>query len=273
MENTENKGNSMINADNGLAINTVVSRQMQEVQAMVIMAKKFPRDIFDARKKIKDACSRTGLAQTAQYTYPRGGQQVSGPSIRLAEAVAQAWGNIDYGIIELKNVSGVSEMMAYAWDLETNVRRSMIFSVKHERDTRSGKTQLTDNRDIYEMTANMGARRVRACILGVIPQDITDEAVKECQRVLREGEGQNFRDSVQNMLAVFEKSFHVSREQIEEYIGYSVVNFDTDDLVNLKGVYDALKDGVARREDYFTFKKETVPDPLAPEEKKDEDKK
>lgn len=248
----------LIKAGNGLATNMVVSRQAQEVQGAIFMAKQFPRDQMDARLRITKMCERKSLAAVSQYTFPRGGQKVNGPSIRLAEAIAQAWGNIDYGIIELSNTDGLSEMMAYAWDLETNVRRSMVFSVKHERDTKSGKQALTDNRDIYEMTANMGARRVRAFILGVIPGDIVDEALGICNKTMAQGEGKSFDDAVKNMLQMFEKSFKVSRKQIEDYIGYPVASFDASDLASLKGVYDALKDGMAKREDYFTFQRAAV---------------
>ena len=59
-------------------------------------------------------------------------------------------GNIDYGIIELEQKDGKSEMMAYAWDLETNTRVTKIFGVEHKRDTRNGSYALTDSRDIYE---------------------------------------------------------------------------------------------------------------------------
>lgn len=255
-------GNDLINQNNGIAVNMVVSRQSQEVQGAIYMAKQFPRDQFEASNKIIKMCGRKSLAQVSQYTFPRGGQKINGPSIRLAEAIAQAWGNIDYGIIELSNSNGLSEMMAYAWDLETNVRRSMVFSVKHERDTKTGKTVLNDNRDIYELTANMGARRVRACILGVIPGDVVDEALAVCNKVLVEGESKNFDDSLKNMLLTFEKVHKVTRQQIEEYIGYSIANFNAEDLVKLKGIHDAIKDGISKREEYFNLKKEVV-DPLA----------
>ena len=62
-------------------------------------------------------------SKTAVYNYPRGGQMVSGPSIRLAEVVAQNWGNLSFGIKELQQLPGESVAMAYAWDLETNTRQ------------------------------------------------------------------------------------------------------------------------------------------------------
>lgn len=130
----------------------MISRQAQEVQGAIVMAKKFPRDEYDAMERIKRTCQRATLAEQAIYSYPRGGQTVMGPSIRLAEALAQNWGNIDYGVIELEQKNGSSEMMAYAWDLESNTRVTKIFTVEHKRDTRKGTYQLTDSRDIYEAT-------------------------------------------------------------------------------------------------------------------------
>ena len=112
----------------------MVNRQTQEVQGAIFMAKKFPRDEYEAIEKIRRSCQRATLAEQAIYSYPRGGQNVSGPSVRLAESLAQNWGNIDYGIIELEQKDGKSEMMAYAWDLETNTRVTKIFGVEHKRD-------------------------------------------------------------------------------------------------------------------------------------------
>ena len=49
------------------------SRQAQEVQAAMVIAKKFPRDPFEAFNKIMNACKRITLAKDAIYSYPRGG--------------------------------------------------------------------------------------------------------------------------------------------------------------------------------------------------------
>ena len=77
---------------------------------------------------------------------------VTGPSIRLAEVLAQNWGNLDFGIVELEQRFGESSMLAYAWDLETNTRQTKVFTVKHKRRARGADVSLTDPRDIYEMT-------------------------------------------------------------------------------------------------------------------------
>ena len=241
----------------------MISRQAQEVQAAMVIAKKFPRDEYEATEKIKRTCQRSTLAEQAIYSYPRGGQNVSGPSIRLAEALAQNWGNIDYGIIELEQKDGKSEMMAYAWDLESNTRVTKIFGVEHKRDTKKGSYVLTDSRDIYEATANFGARRMRACILGVIPGDVVDMAVNECRETQKKSYGElPSQEKIKKIEKLFKKDFGVTKEQIEKYAGRNMGTFGAEECTDLWGVYTALKNGQAKVEDYFQTLEE-VRDPFA----------
>lgn len=229
----------------------MVTRQVQEVQVAMLAAKKFPRDQVVAFNNILRACQRKKLAESSMYEYPRGGEKITGPSIRLAEAIAQNWGNIDFGFMELEQKNGVSQVMAYAWDLETNARQTKLFSVPHIRHTRKGDYPLTDPRDIYELVANQAARRVRACILGIVPGDVVEAAVERCNRTLREGYEEPLVDRVRKMAQVFEKEFSVTLPMLEKYLGCRSDAFSENDFVRLKKVYVALRDGMAKREDYF----------------------
>ncbi len=229
----------------------VMTRQAQEVQAAMVIAKRFPRDEVDSYNRILRACQRKSLAEQSMYEYPRGGTKVTGPSIRLAEAMAQNWGNLDFGIIELEQKSGESQVMAYAWDLETNTRQTKIFSVPHIRGTKKGNVSLTDPRDIYELVANQGARRLRACILGVIPGDVIDSAVDQCMKTLTAGNKEPLIDRVRKMSKAFEDDFSVPLASIEKYLGCNHESFSENDFVRLKNVYKSLRDGMAKREDYF----------------------
>lgn len=240
--------------DTSVTTEAMVSRQAQEVQVAMVIAKKFPRDVFAAFDRIKKACERRLLAENAVYEYPRGGTKVSGPSIRLAEALAQNWGNIDYGIMELEQKAGESSVMAYAWDLETNTRQTKIFTVKHERKAKGTVTKLNDARDIYEMVANQGARRLRSCILGVIPGDIVDAAVDMCQKTLINGHKEPLEDRLRNALSTFKKEFGITKEMIEEYVGSNVDAFTEQDFLKIGRIYTSLRDGMAKKEDYFNVK-------------------
>lgn len=236
----------------GTAIAT--TRETQEVQAAVFMAKQFPRNENAAIARIQRACQRRGLAEKAIYSYPKGGQNVTGPSIRLAEAIAQAWGNIQSGVVELEQRDGESLCMAYCWDIETNTRECKTFVVPHVMQTKKGAKVLTDPRDIYEHVANQGARRKRACILNVIPGDVVDNAIRECCKTLASGNKQPLIDRCRAMAQVFADELSVPLSCLEKYMGYSLDSFTEMDVVTLRGVYTAIKDG-ARREDYFDLPK------------------
>lgn len=232
----------------------VATRQSEQVKAALFSAKQFPRDQQLAFNRIMQACQRKKLAEEAVYEFPKGGSKVTGPSIRLAEVLAQSWGNMEYGVIELEQVNGVSKMEAYAWDIETNTRRSMIFNVKHERKARGRIDKLDDPRDVYELTANMGARRVRACILGVIPGDIVDAAMERCKKTLINGYDEPLSDRIRKALLKFQEKYGVTKEMVEEFLGCNQESFTENDYLRLAGVWKSLTDNMAKREDYFNIK-------------------
>lgn len=226
------------------------SRAIAEAQGKLVIAKRFPRDEARAYAKIMESCRRKGLAEEATYAFPRGGQTVSGPSIRLAEELARAWGNIDYGIRELSRKEGVSEMEAYAWDLETNTSSSQKFSVRHIRDTRGGGQALTDERDIYELTANQGARRLRARVLAILPPDLVEAALTECKQTLAGKSDEPIADRVRKMIRAFEK-FGVTAPMIELRLGHTLDAVLPDELADLVGIFNSLKSGMSKAGDWF----------------------
>ncbi len=233
------------------------ARAVAEVQAAIALAKRFPRDPVAAVDKILQACTRPTLAEQAVYAFPRGGTTVTGPSIRLAEAVAQHWGNMTYGVRELSQEKGESVVEAFAHDLETNVRVVKVFTVKHTRKARGKVTTLEDPRDIYEMTANQGARRLRACILAVIPGDVIDAALNQCQVTLENAVQVN-KESVAQLVEAFEP-FGVSREMLSRRLGGKhLEKMIGAEMIQLRHIYRALKDGMAKPEDFFDLPKETA---------------
>jgi hypothetical protein len=176
--------------------------------------------------------------------------------------------------MELEQVNGESHVMAYAWDLETNTRQTKVFSVPHVRQTKKGKYPLNDPRDIYEMVANQGARRMRACILGVIPGDVVEAAVNQCKKTLTGSYEMPLVDRVRQMAEVFKKEFSVTLPMIEKYLGCKAEAFSENDFIRLKNVYRSLRDGMAKREDYFEIgppaDESEISDPFGNEGKKDE---
>lgn len=230
------------------------SREVAEVQAAVVLAKKFPRDPIVAMDRILNACQRPTLAESALYTYARGGTDISGPSIRLAEAIAQNWQNIQFGIRELEQRNGESTVESYAWDLETNTRQSKVFQVKHERHTKKGKFSLSDPRDIYEAVANQGARRLRACILGIIPGDVVEAAVNQCEETLK-AKADTSPAAIKKMVEAFQQ-YGVTKTQIEARIQRKLDAITAAQVIALRKVYNSLKDGMSSPADWFEVEAE-----------------
>ena len=229
------------------------SRAVTEAQGKLFLAKQFPRDEAAAYNKIMISCSRPSLAAVGEYAYPRGGQKVSGPSIRLAEELARCWGNIDFGIRELSRQEGNSEMEAYAWDVETNTYSSQKFTVRHIRDKRGGGVALTEERDIYEVTANMGGRRLRARLLAILPPDLVEAAVNQCRATLAGNNDEPIADRVRRTVQAFSK-FGVKESHLRAYLGKSLDDCLPEDIADFQSIYNSLKGGQAQASDFFSMR-------------------
>jgi len=250
----------------GGLVETQKSRAIAEVQAAMVVAKQFPRNQKDAIDRILNSCTRKGLAEVAVYEYSKGGSKIEGPSIRLAECIAQNWGNLQYGIREIEDSGNESTIEAFAWDVETNTRQTKTFRVPHARYTRAkGMTKFTDPREVYEMNANMGARRMRACILGVIPGDVVDEAVAQCNLTLKQ-HADVTPERIKGMLKKFEE-VKVSKKNIEDHIQRNIESITPALFIKLGKIYLSIKEGMGKPADYFDIgssgKKEKKESPLA----------
>lgn len=227
------------------------SRSVQEVQAALVVAKRFPRDEFLSLSRIKTACQRRELAEMAEYEYSRGGTKISGPTIDLLKAIASRWGNIEYGWQEIQRERDRSVIRAFAWDMQSNARSEMTFTVRHWRDTQSGGYALKDERDIYEATANFAARRVRACLENVIDGDIVQTAVDECRKTLKGANTEPLIDQARRMCEAFMTNFSVTPAMIEKRLGNKLEAISLNQIVSLRRVFKSLQDGVGTREDFF----------------------
>lgn len=260
--------NEMVPAGEGLqrvavSQNTVgveEQRAIAQVQAAMTIAKRFPRDPQEAFVRIQKTCQIGAVAEDAEYSFPRGGKTVRGPSIRLAEVIAGAWGNIDYGVVELSRGDAESVAMTYAWDLETNTRSFRQFVVPHRRDTSEGGKDLSSDRDIYEHIANQGSRRVRACLLQVIPGYVIDAAVEKSRETIAKGLSNiPMAERAASMVKAFAE-FGVTEAQIVKWLKHPVAEMIEKEFIDLRSVYKTIKDGMGRAEDYF--EKATVADSI-----------
>ena len=226
------------------------SRAIAEAQGKLVIAKRFPRNEVEAYAKAMEACQRPTMAAKAFYSFPRGGQTVEGPTIRFAEELARCWGNIDYGIKELSQDDGKSEMQAYAWDLETNAQSVQNFTNTHQREQGKKMVKLTSQRDIYENNANMATRRLRSRILAILPSWFVEDAIEECKKTLAGRNDTPLIDRVKKMVVAFAK-IGVTQEQIEKRLKKKIDTMNADDFVEYTGIYNAIKQGESKIAEWF----------------------
>lgn len=248
----------------GQATEVAKAKAMTEAQGAIWMARNFPRDIEAARQRMLVACAQPELADKAFFSYPRGDEEVRGLTIHAACELAVSWGNIKYGLNEMRRDDeyGQSETLAWAWDLETNVQVESTFIALHVREGKGGRTRrVTSPRDIYEVVTNQGNRRMRAAILKVLPRWYKLQAEAALQATLRrmvESTNKTPEQRASESLNGFGKRFGVTRGQLEHHVGKPVEQWDTDVFVKLQILWGSLSRGDVSIEEAFPDAKVTA---------------
>jgi hypothetical protein len=261
------------------------SRAVAEVFAAAELASRFPRDEDHAEARIIAACSRKSLAERAEYALPRGGNQaaVTGPSVHLARELARIWGNISHGVVEISRdpERGQSELLAYAWDVESNARSARVVIIPHTRDktewvkrdgrnVRGGTVQapIDTQQDITNQNNSVAARQLREVIFSVLPQALTEDAIAACKATLVRAEqeaveadqdttGKALPERIRNAVDLFEAN-GVTRAQLEEWAGregnvdrFPVDRWEADTLARVGVLYRSLERGDAKVADVW----------------------
>jgi hypothetical protein len=226
------------------------SRAVAEVEAAIVVAMRHPRNVPAAIEAMRETCRRKELADRAFFRYSRGGSPVTGATVHLARELARVWGNIQYGLSELRRDDdyGQSEMLAYAWDVQTNARCSSVIINPHKGYT--GGRELTELRDIYENNANVGARRVREAIFAVLPAWFTEEAKDICAKTIADGGGVPLPQRIANAIEVF-GNLGITVPQLEAKLGLPTSRWTDQDVAQLRVIRQSLLRGEISKDDEF----------------------
>ncbi|WP_074354664.1 hypothetical protein, partial [Mycobacteroides abscessus] len=223
------------------------SRAVAEVQSAVIVAQQIPRDMRRAEAEMRDACGRMTMAEQAFYQVKNRG---TGPSVHLMRELARVWGNVQYGVNELHRDDNraESEVLAWAWDVQTNTRATRTFIVPHARMKQGRRQELTDLGDITNNNNNAGARAVRECISAILPKWFTEEAQNICKNTIENGEGVPLPKRVEIMLGKF-REIGITEAQLETKIGKKRGAWDAGDVAQMGITYTSItRDGYDKAE-------------------------
>lgn len=230
------------------------SRVVAEVQALVVVAQNVPRNEEDALTRMRRSCRIPSLADKAFYDYNRGKTNVHDLTIKAVKEAARCWRNVQFEVAELSQdlANHQSEMLAWAWDMETNVRVQRKKIVPHVRDSNEyGRKTITDFREIGEILGNWAARQLRECIKDILPPWYLDEIRKAFTETRTQNlKGKPIEVVRTDAIGTFDK-IDVSREQLERFLDRPSGRWSVHDIARLRVTFAAIENGEIRIEDEF----------------------
>lgn len=231
------------------------------VQARYIVAMQRPRDWSVVRQRLLAECRRPGFAEQAQYRKPVGGGKfVTGESIRFAEAAARNMGNIVTEVLAIDDDDEKRTLRVVTTDIETNSSFSTDIVVRktvERRFTKEGQTVISSRRnsngdvvhlveatedDILVKSGNAVSKATRNNILRLLPGDIVDDCLAECQKTMS-GKAQVDPAAENKRLQDAFGFFGVMPTDLAAYLGHDATQLTKAELEELRGLYAGVKLG------------------------------
>lgn len=228
-------------------IQSVVSA---EVDMQIKTAKTYPRDLKHFFETAKARVSYSlEIAESCMYCLPRAGKEIKGPSIRLAEIAASAYGNLHCATRTIAQDGRTVTAQAVAWDLENNVK--ITTEVKKSVIDKYGKPYKTD---MVDMTAAACASRaLRNAIFKVIPRSFIDEIYEQAIKVAV-GNTKSLNERRTRVFMLFSK-IGITQDKVLQYLGRKdELEITLKDIEKMQGIREAIREGHAI-EEYFPEEK------------------
>lgn len=186
------------------------------------------------------------LAEEAIYSKPVGKDDVtgkmkyaSGLSIRTAESLANRWGNNAYGCELAGETEDYAILTAVYLDYETNTRTVLQKRVsKSYKSRQRGIQKYSPDRFDIILAANQ-SKLLREAILRRLPAGLKREYELKAKEILS---AKPIGERQEKVILSF-SGIGVKKEQLEKLIGKTMAQFNHEDMDNLIGYYNALKDG------------------------------
>lgn len=222
-----------------------------EVDIQIATAKQYPRDIPRVLNTIATlACMDTETASDCFYILRRNGgsgqSTIEGLSVRMAEIIAGAWGNMRVQTRIIGNDGKTITAQGVCHDLETNLAVSV--EVKRRITDKYGKTY---SEDMQVVTGNAAsAIAFRNAVLKVVPKAVTKRVIEEVKRTAL-GQAIDVETARRNCLANYAK-VGVDESMICQYLGINTIQeIDKEILFELKATWTAIKEGTTTVQESF----------------------
>lgn len=218
-----------------------------EIDIQIATAKRFPRSITAFKRQAEElATLDEATAATMFYRLPRGRKTIEGPSVRMAEVVAYAWGNLRVDA----RIAGEGETtvtaVGTAFDLERNVA---VRSEVTRRITDSNGVRY--NVDMIAVTKNAACSiAFREAVFKAVPRALYLEVVEQA-KLAAIGKAKTMEERRDAAFGWFVKA-GVDPARVLAHLGRKgLQDVTVDDLVTLTGYKTAIKDGELQIDEAF----------------------
>lgn len=218
-----------------------------EIDVQIATAKQYPRDLARVLNTIRTYGQMdVETAGECFYSLARGNNPIEGVSVRFAEIVAGAWGNLRVATRIIGNDGKTITAQGVCHDLETNLAVSV--EVKRRITDKYGKTF---SEDMQVVTGNAAsAIAFRNAVMKIVPKAITKKVTDEIKAVAK-GSTQPIEERRKAMLE-YVKKFNITEEEVLFFCGVNTAeNIDNDMLFNLRGAVNAINEGSSTVEEIF----------------------
>lgn len=220
------------------------------IDTQISTAKAYPRNMMQAQNNaISIVTNDMETAKACIYALPRGGKTISGPSVHMAKIIAQFWGNMraETKVIEIGQTQITSQ--AVCFDLENN----LAIKVEVKRSIMSKKGRFND--DMITVTGNAAnAIALRNAIYAVVPKNVVDKVFNAAKSKITGdiSDEQKLIAKRTQVINLLKDTYNVTEEEILASIGKASVNhINADDILNLIGFGQSIKDGDSTVDEIF----------------------
>ena len=226
-----------------------------EVDMQISTAKQYPRDLSQVLNKIATyAKMDKETAEDCFYVLRRKDKDgndslIEGLSVRMAEIIASAWGNLRIQTRIIGNDGRMITAQAMCHDLESNV--AVCKEVSRSIVTKKG---YTFSQDMQIVTGNAASSiAFRNAVLAVIPKAITKKIINDVKAVAM-GQTIDLEESRRRVVAYYNKA-GVNTDMLLRYLGVKAIEeIDQQMIFELRALRNAIEEGT-------TTVKETFIDP------------
>lgn len=230
-----------------------------KIQLAYFMATQQPRNQRDAWQRIMESCKRPSFAEKAIYAKPvGGGSKVEGPSVRLAEEIIRSWRNIMVLTQVVYEDDRARRVSVQVIDLESNNQylREIVTPKTVERKNAKDRDVIGERMNsqgervfIVRATEDEMANRESAQIskavrnegLRLVPADIVEDAMSEAKATRRQKTAADPAHAIKSLVYRFGE-VRVPVAELERYIGCSVDMATVDQIDDLEGILQAIRD-------------------------------